>query len=581
ILNHLADRVRHTFDVYNFQDDDWSLVAQVAGISVDLYGDIVWIGNHWETPRDGMNCPIGSTFVQENLGCTINFAILVPYWSPTGDPFWCKVAAMAVLAIFHVNERNDTVVPTASQLDAGNWAAAAGGRFAVTYMLLNSADTDDDGNAGTLAFSEECLHYDARRNGCAALIGAAYSRTSSPVATLGGVYNVPQVSYWSSSEELSSESSYPYFSRVIVQDGHLASGWAHLCSHFNWTTVAQLHVSDVYGAGFANSFIDAARELGITIRTSQSYDFGSEETLANAMDTIKASKALILLVICYNEHLQTIMDLAEERGMIGDNFVWLVTDGVSDGARVLNHTDDPERLARQLFGALRASSVGNSNTQRWQNAEAAYRERIAEILKDNPELSLFLNLEEEEQFTCPDGDDVCSIMGWVYDAVWAAAMAASMMTEADIGVHYWAQDVYENLKANVSFEGNSGTDVRMDEYGDRSAHDLRIYLKNWASDGQEDGFTTAGFFDKNIIDVRSWQCSPLQRAEVHAESLAITPPPAGHGWPSPRRLLAMDGHHLVACWPWMAFTPPPAGHGWRSPRRLLAMDGHHPAACWP
>ncbi|KAK3238248.1 hypothetical protein CYMTET_51726 [Cymbomonas tetramitiformis] len=496
-----AERELAVYDVYNFQGNDWVPVAEIksenyclmneCNSTVLLYGDIIWIGNHWETPNDGLSCPIGSTFITKNLACAITFAITAPYKETTNESAagWSRVAAAAMLAVIHVNDRNDTVVPLASTLDDRVWSESQSS-FGVTAMLLDSTETNST-NTGTRSFNDECLRFDNEHNGCAAVIGAAYSRTSTPIATLGGAYNVPQVSYWSTSRDLSTESNYPYFSRVITQDDSSGAAFAQLCYHFNWTTVAVLYISDVYGTGYANSFGDSARELGINVKTSQSFDDSNDASLTAALGKIADSGARVILAIFFSNNAELVLTFADDMGLVGPGFVWLICDGVADGNQLLEHATDRDRVSDLCLGMLRLATVGNSNTERFLNLAAAYREEIAGILERYPELAVALNLADEQQFPGNSTDEYSSIMGWAYDAVFAAAFATNMMTESDVGKDHWAKRVYEHLKSNVSFEGNSGVSINFDDVGDRNTNDLKMYLKNWAGD---DGFTLTGYF---------------------------------------------------------------------------------------
>ena len=79
------------------------------------------------------------------------------------------------------------------------------------------------------------------------IIGAARSACSTKLAMLGGIDEVPQISYWSTSVDLDDQSDFPYFMRTIPDDGKVAIGVADFMAANSMKTVAVIYVNDAYG----------------------------------------------------------------------------------------------------------------------------------------------------------------------------------------------------------------------------------------------------------------------------------------------------------------------------------------------
>ena len=72
------------------------------------------------------------------------------------------------------------------------------------------------------------------------VIGAASSSVSIQVANLLRLFQVPQLSYASTSPELSNKERFPFFSRVLPSDTLQAEAMATLVHHLDWNYVATL-----------------------------------------------------------------------------------------------------------------------------------------------------------------------------------------------------------------------------------------------------------------------------------------------------------------------------------------------------
>ena len=79
------------------------------------------------------------------------------------------------------------------------------------------------------------------------IVGATASRVSIPVAALGRLFQMPQVSYASSSPVLSNRDRYSYFYRTIPPDNIQAKVMVDIMLWFNWTHISTVYSNDAYG----------------------------------------------------------------------------------------------------------------------------------------------------------------------------------------------------------------------------------------------------------------------------------------------------------------------------------------------
>ena len=97
------------------------------------------------------------------------------------------------------------------------------------------------------------------------IVGAAASRVSIPVASLGRLFSKPQISYASTSPLLSNRDRYTYFFRTIPPDDLQARAIIDLLLHFNWTHISTIYSKDAYGQPGTDELKLLARQHGMCI----------------------------------------------------------------------------------------------------------------------------------------------------------------------------------------------------------------------------------------------------------------------------------------------------------------------------
>ncbi|XP_005881995.2 PREDICTED: LOW QUALITY PROTEIN: metabotropic glutamate receptor 2 [Myotis brandtii] len=100
------------------------------------------------------------------------------------------------------------------------------------------------------------------------VIGGSYSDVSIQVANLLRLFQIPQISYASTSAKLSDKSRYDYFARTVPPDFFQAKAMAEILRFFNWTYVSTVASEGDYGETGIEAFELEARARNICVATS-------------------------------------------------------------------------------------------------------------------------------------------------------------------------------------------------------------------------------------------------------------------------------------------------------------------------
>ena len=161
---------------------------------------------------------------------------------------------------------------------------------------------------------------------------------------------------------LSNTTVYPTFSRVVPSDVSQGQLLAELVAALGWRYVSVLSSTDVYSQELSSVFRASCRDLGIIVRTEQSFSATSTvRELGNDMEDLKAANTNVRLLIAGSEEIAKVaLQAAYEAGLFGPNEVWLGVDGGCTGcagcgggapppsSRSRSRTDPPPGPTRRL-----------------------------------------------------------------------------------------------------------------------------------------------------------------------------------------------------------------------------------------
>ena len=124
-----------------------------------------------------------------------------------------------------------------------------------------------------------------------AVIGAYYSYISLPLASLLSLYNIPQISYGSSSPLLSKKNLYRSFYRTIPSDKNQVDVFIDLLRRMNWTYVFVVAADDEYGKLFVTELKTEAFKNNICVPGELYIPRDTSETIKTAKYIVQKLKA--------------------------------------------------------------------------------------------------------------------------------------------------------------------------------------------------------------------------------------------------------------------------------------------------
>lgn len=130
----------------------------------------------------------------------------------------------------------------------------------------------------------------------AGVIGPSFSSVSVQVAHLFRLFQIPQVSFDSTSYELSDKTRFEFFSRTVPHDLYQAKALVDIAKAMNWTYISVVYSGDSYGTlGFKSVKEEATKagmisELLIICQSSISFSTGGDQIVLRIMFTGSSCK---------------------------------------------------------------------------------------------------------------------------------------------------------------------------------------------------------------------------------------------------------------------------------------------------
>ena len=186
---------------------------------------------------------------------------------------------------------------------------------------------------------ESCLDSDLNSNvstklPVVAVIGAIVSYVSVPVASFFRVFNMPQISFSSTSPLLSNRDRYTYFYRTIPPDDQQAKAMIDLIIYFGWDHVSTIYSNNLYGRPGIDEFHRLAQTNGLCIDIKEgiedSYTLSNYTALANKL--INSSANVVVLFASIN-HVKSVLKEVQRlyiSGVSKRRFLWIASDAWSE-----------------------------------------------------------------------------------------------------------------------------------------------------------------------------------------------------------------------------------------------------------
>ncbi|XP_070568438.1 metabotropic glutamate receptor 3-like [Ptychodera flava] len=307
-----------------------------------------------------------------------------------------------------------------------------------------------------------------------AVIGTEMSFTTIPAAQLLGLAHIFQISYYATSDDLSSKDRFPYFLRLSPPDKLQVQTMIDLMEFFDWSFVSLVHSDDNYGKNGQKELKAEAEAAGICIAESLEVSaFMTADDYDDIVQTLlRSPKARVLVMFVQVKEANGVL-YAIDRANASDHFILIGSDGWAASIDEIEHAN-----RRVAAGVLKI----NLYSANFQIFEDYFRTLNPSNNAKNPWFDEFwdayLGCSDETGVVCSEaygpgfsGDNSVSL---VIDSVYTFALGWEQMRR-DLCTSRDAQ--CEQLIAsqnksflmeymlNLKFEGASGP-IAFDENGD-------------------------------------------------------------------------------------------------------------------
>uniref|UniRef100_A0A3B4A4B6 G-protein coupled receptors family 3 profile domain-containing protein n=1 Tax=Periophthalmus magnuspinnatus TaxID=409849 RepID=A0A3B4A4B6_9GOBI len=177
------------------------------------------------------------------------------------------------------------------------------------------------------------------------VIGASASSVSIMVANILRLFKIPQISYASTAPELSDNTRYDFFSRVVPPDTYQAQAMVDIVKAMQWNYVSTVASEGNYGESGVDAFIQRSREDG-GLCISQSLKIPREPKL-NEFDKIirrlsENPNARVVIIFANEDDIKRLLQAAKKANQTG-HFIWVGSDSWgSKIAPILNQEEMAE-----------------------------------------------------------------------------------------------------------------------------------------------------------------------------------------------------------------------------------------------
>lgn len=159
------------------------------------------------------------------------------------------------------------------------------------------------------------------------VVGASFSVVSVMVANILRLFKIPQISYASTSVELSDKTRFEYFNRVVPSDIEQGQALAEIVQTLKLTYVSTVCVEGEYGEKGIASFIQAARKRGICIAIEQKILRNAKENdFDKIIESLYSKKQARAVVMFVDEDNVKRLLAASIRANKTDHFIWIASD---------------------------------------------------------------------------------------------------------------------------------------------------------------------------------------------------------------------------------------------------------------
>jgi len=302
------------------------------------------------------------------------------------------------------------------------------------------------------------------------VVGAAASSVSVQVANLLRLFKLPQVSYASTTPDLSDKSKYDYFVRTVPPDNYQARAMVDVVHALNWSSVFAVSSEGIYGDRGIREFITGARAVNICIAGSFKIEGGPNgDKIIKAMfkDFSKRRNTRGIVLFCTDVDARRILEEAKRNKTPVGRFIWVASDywgtrkktiegleEFAEGAITISLTEASFLSFKEYFTSLKPGN--HSQVNPW--FDSFWEKQFHCSLKQKERTCAKRPLKNEDMRI---DDKVPFVIDAVYAIAHALATVHKNLCPSQQGLcSNWMQNFdsknFRDILFNVSFTGMTG-----------------------------------------------------------------------------------------------------------------------------
>ena len=320
-----------------------------------------------------------------------------------------------------------------------------------------------------------------------AVIGDAASATSTRVSSVLSALNTAQISYSSTSTDLSKKQLYPSFLRTIPPDNFQANLITDLMTYFQWRYVNVIACDDNYGRVGVNALLPALANHNICVAVLEVYDAISDKnnylTRQIVQKLINEKQAKIVILWCQSPQALKILGVAEQMKL--HHRTWISTEAYATNSNLLTIN---QNVVQGMFGIIPAQ-------ESYQPFENYLDQQTPNKIRDHPFLHEYWLSKHNctgvmGNYTCPEENITLLQLPKnkyvnVMDSVYAIAHALHNYlqdNESNKTFQFENEVLLEYVK-NVSFKGKNNIEVSFDKSGNPAGASYSLVNLQFNNDG--------------------------------------------------------------------------------------------------
>lgn len=342
-------------------------------------------------------------------------------------------------------------------------ATAQAVRFLPRKNLKVVCGDDDDNGKNVKRCQEFTSQYDkAAYYDVVGVIGPLRSQSSVAVSNLLGPVKIPQISFLSTSDELSNKEINPYFLRVVPPDEHQVEAIIRFVLSQGWTYISVIYSDSSYGEYAYRHLKYLAAKMGVCIATRYKIEDTDNKNYTACLEKLmRFPRARVVIAFLYGADMAGVFTTVHKMN-ISKMFIWVGSDGWSEKLTML-HESYTEALYGSFTTFFYAPAVPRFD---------AYFRALKPSTSKNPWFSEFWEQQFNCSFearTCDESKDIASSQGYH-----AMALVSSAMDTVYVYA-YAIQNLLDDL-----CPGTTGPGARECIKGDV----LLAYIKNVSFNGE-------------------------------------------------------------------------------------------------